>query len=150
MIPADKFKLITCVYLLLIKDGKILLSRRFNTGYKDGNYSLVAGHHDGGETIREAMVREAAEEAGIKINKDDLELVLTMHRWCGDHERIDLFFTVKTWEGEITNQEPHKCDDLSWFPLDQLPVNTVSCIRTAVDCYQRGIGYCEFGWDKNT
>ena len=144
----DRFKLIPSVYILLVKDNQILLLRRFQTGYEDGKYGLVAGHADGGETMKEAIIREAQEEAGIKMNKNDLELVLTMHRWCGDHERIDLFFTVKGWEGEIKNMESNKCDDLSWFPLDKLPENIITYIRAAINFYQRGEKYCEFGWVK--
>jgi hypothetical protein len=29
-------------YLILMKDNNVLLLRRFNTGYEDGNYSMIA------------------------------------------------------------------------------------------------------------
>jgi 8-oxo-dGTP diphosphatase len=148
MVNKERFKLIPSIYLILIKDNQILLLRRFQTGYEDGNYGLPAGHADGGETMKEAMAREALEEIGIRINKNDLELILTMHRWCGDHERMDLFFTIKNWEQEIRNMEPEKCDDLSWFSLDNLPKNVISYISNAIDCYKKGVRYCEFGWEN--
>jgi 8-oxo-dGTP pyrophosphatase MutT (NUDIX family) len=143
----ERFKLIPSVYAFFIKDGKILLLRRFQTGYEDGKYSLVAGHSDGGETMKSAMVREALEEAGVRLSPDNLELVHTMHRWCVDHERIDLFFAVKNWDGEIKNMEPNKCDDLSWFPLDKLPENIIPYIKSAISHYLIGEKYCEFGWE---
>jgi 8-oxo-dGTP pyrophosphatase MutT (NUDIX family) len=148
ILSSDRFKLIPSVYVLLIREGEILLLRRFQTGFEDGKYGLVAGHVDGGETMKKAMIREASEEAGITMADEDLELVLTMHRWCGNHERIDLFFTAKKWSGEVKNLEPEKCDDLSWFPLDTLPENTIPYIREAINCFQKGEKYSEFGWKK--
>ncbi len=130
----ERFKLIPSVYAFFIKNEKILLLRRFQTGFEDGKYGLVAGHADGGETMRNAIAREALEETGIKIKPDDIELVLTMHRWCGDHERIDLFFAIKDWSGEIKNMEPNKCDDLSWFSSEKLPANIIPYIQAAIDC----------------
>lgn len=144
----ERFKLIPEVYLILVKDRKILLSRRFQTGYEDGNYSMVAGHADGNETMREATAREAKEEANITIDPLKLKLILTMHRWCGDHERIGFYFIADKWDGEIKNTEPHKCDDLSWFSLNELPKNTLPYIQTVIDCYKKGINYYEFGWDR--
>lgn len=148
MADKERFKLIPSVYCFFIKEEKILFLRRYQTGFEDGKYGLPSGHADGGETMKEAMVREAAEEIGAKINTNDLDLAVTMHRWCGDRERIDFFFTVNRWQGEIANQEPEKCDDLSWFPLDQLPENTISYIKVAIDCYLKGKKYYEFGWAK--
>lgn len=143
----ERFKLIPSVYALFVREQKILFSRRYQTGFEDGKYGLPAGHADGGETMREALVRETLEEVGACINVNDPHLVLTMHRWCGDHERIDLFFIVERWDGEIRNMEPNKCNDLSWFPLSQLPENIIPYIRTAMDCYLKGEKYCEFGWN---
>ena len=67
------FRLPVAVHLLLVKDDRILLLRRYNTGYEDGNYSVVAGHVDGGEQLKSAMVREAREEAGLDISPSNLE-----------------------------------------------------------------------------
>lgn len=144
----ERFKLIPEVYLVLMRDGDILLSRRFQTGYEDGNYSMIAGHADGQETMRDAIAREALEEGGIVVNPQELEHMLTMHRWCGDHERIAFFFKADDWKGEIRNNEPNKCDDLRWFPLNRLPDNTIPYIRNAIDCCVNGVRYIEFAWDR--
>lgn len=145
----ERFKIIPSVYLIIEKNGKTLLSRRFQTGFEDGNYGLVSGHADGEETMREALSRETLEEIGININPLNFKHVLAMHRWCGDHERIDLFFTVDKWEGEIKNMELNKCDDLNWFPINNLPKNTIQYIQKAIECYSNGINYCEFGWEES-
>ena len=107
-----RFKLIPEVHLVLLNADRLLMLRRFNTGYEDGNYSLIAGHVDGGETFAQAMVREAFEETGLKLDSRDLKLALTMHR-RSDDERLSLFFTIEKWVGEPFNREPDKCDDLS-------------------------------------
>lgn len=97
----ERFKLVTAVHLILIEDGKILLQRRYNTGYEDGNYSVVAGHIDGNESVIKAMQREALEEAGIKIKEEDLEIVHVMHRKTPNRESIDYFLTCKKYDGKI-------------------------------------------------
>ena len=145
--PEKRFKLILSVYLIFIKDGKVLLLRRQNTGYEDGNYGLVAGHADGNESARDAACREALEEAGVRLNANDLVPAHFMHRRQAD-ERFDVFFKAGEWQGEIKNTEPEKCDDLSWFPLDDLPANTIPYIRQALECIQKSKVYSQFGWQR--
>ena len=145
-IMKERFKLIPTSHLILIKDSKILLLRRFNTGYEDGNYSVVAGHLDGDETFIQAMVREAKEEAGIDIKSNNLEVVHVMHRKCPNEERIDFFIQAKSWVGEPKIMEPHKCDDLSWFEIDNLPNNVIPYVRQAIGRIRNNVLYSEHGW----
>lgn len=137
------FKIIPAVFLILTKENKILLLRRANTGHMDGQYSMVAGHLEPNETLREGMKREALEEAGIIIELKNLQLNNVIHR-VGD-ERVDYFFVAEKWEGEPEIMEPYKCDDLSWFDLDNLPENTIYYIREAIENYKTGNTYSDFG-----
>ena len=144
----ERFKLRAAVYLVLIKDGKTLLSRRYNTGWMDGKYSLVAGHLDGGEKISDAMIREAFEEAGIKIKKKDLRPLKVLHRYStGGQEYIDFFFIADKWSVEPTIKEPNKCDDMSWFPTNHLPENILPYVKKVIENYKDGIPFVESGWE---
>ncbi len=139
----ERFKITPSVYLILIKDNKILLSRRHNTGYFDGNYSFPAGHLDGNETLKQAMVRETKEEIDVLLVPVDLELVHTMNRRIPDNERVDFFFTAKKWQGEPKIMESDKCDDLSWFESNNLPKNIIPYIKQAIDSFLNNIIYSE-------
>jgi 8-oxo-dGTP diphosphatase len=142
----DRFRAVVAVHLLLLRGDEVLLLRRANTGYEDGNYSVVAGHLDGNETASQAMVREAAEEAGIQVAQADLRFVHIMHRKeaAEAEERIDLFFSAKRWEREPEIGEPEKCGELRWASLDALPANMVPYVRVALEEFRQQRFYAEF------
>jgi 8-oxo-dGTP pyrophosphatase MutT (NUDIX family) len=145
----ERFRPHVAVLLFLIKDNQVLLQRRFKTGYADGWYSLISGHIDGNEQATNAMVREAKEEGGITIDPKNLHMVHIDHRISKDKkEYIDMFFTCSVWEGEPKIMEPHKHDDLSWFPIEKLPENTLPFVTNALKSYQNNIFYSEFGWNS--
>lgn len=143
----ERFKMPVAVHLFLIKGDKVLLLKRYNTGYEDGNYSVVAGHVDGNEDFVAAMIREAREEAGIEIDYSDMTPVQIMHRRSADEERIDYFLAARKWDGEITNMEPHKCEELRWFDISDLPVNMVPYVRYGIEKFKEGGVFTLFGWD---
>ena len=143
---AERFTLRAAVYLILINDRKTLLSRRFNTGWMDGKYSLIAGHLDGKEPIFDCMVREAKEEAGIIISKKDLEPVTVLHRYSTDQEYMDFFFVAEKWKGTPKVMEKNKCDDMSWFPINDLPKNTLPHVSEVIKRYKNTPAFSESGW----
>ena len=145
---SEKFKLVATVHIFLTNnEDEILLLRRFNTGYEDGKYSVVAGHIDGNEEVKAAAIREAKEEAGIEIQPSDIEVVGVMHR-KGTDERVDFFLAASRWNGSIVNVEPDKCDDLSWHSILDLPVNMVAYVRQALENYRKGEFFDSFGWKR--
>jgi 8-oxo-dGTP diphosphatase len=133
------------VHLFFFREHQILLLRRFNTGFRDGEYSVPAGHLDGGETVIAAAAREAAEEVGVQIEAQDIIFSSVMHRLDGE-ERVDFFVNVHKWPGEPFNAEPEKCDDLRWADVDRLPENTVPYVRRALSNHLNKIQFDEYGW----
>src|SRR5215218_4652363 len=119
------------VHLFFFREDQVLLIRRFNTGFADGQYSVPAGHLDGAETVIAAAAREAEEEVGVRLEAKNIQYSSVMHR-REDDERVDFFVHVQQWDGEPVNAEPHKCDDLRWAKLDDLPENTIPYIRRAL------------------
>lgn len=140
----ERHKSVLAVYLIVIKDGKTLLYLRQNSGYCDGMYSLIAGHVEKGETIEEAMIREANEEAGMELKPSNIELLSIMHRKSVADDRVDFFFKLKNWDGEIKNSEPEKCREMKFFDLKKMPSNTIAYVKKAIESSLNGIFFCEY------
>jgi len=146
----ERFSLRAAVYLLLVRDNHVLLSRRYQTGWQDGKYSMVAGHLDGGETVTAALIREAREEAGIEIDPKDARVVHTMHRKSKSNlEYIDFFVTTTKWSGSPIIMEPDKCDDLRWFDMNSLPTDILLHVRHALLSYTKDVPFSECGWQDD-
>ncbi len=143
----DRFHLIGAVFIILEKDGKVFLTRRQNTGWEDGKYSLTGGHLDGEETAKQAAIREAKEELGVTIDPNDVQFVNVSHL-ITNSERIHFTFIAKSWEGEPRNNEPEKADDGQWFDIDNLPENIMEVSKQTINWYKNNIVYTEFGWDN--
>lgn len=142
-----RFNFVSAVHLFLMKDNKVLLLRRHNTGYEDGKLSVVAGHLNGGEEIVEAAIREAKEEVGVEISPEWVEVRGVMHR-VSDDERIDWFVSAKQWRGKVVNRESEKCSEILWVDLDRLPEDIIPYVRRALGNMLVGRWFDSYGWEN--
>ncbi|MER6386191.1 NUDIX domain-containing protein [Streptomyces sp. NPDC001250] len=114
------------VMIILEHDGSVCLAERQGTGYADGKLNLPSGKVELGEDVFDAVIREAFEEIGVRIERDALHIVHVMYFRNPEGEtRVGWFFVASHWEGTPTNMEPHKCAGLEWHPAENLPENTV-------------------------
>ncbi|MFJ8674556.1 methyltransferase domain-containing protein [Streptomyces sp. NPDC093589] len=130
------------VHLVLRRGGEVLLARRSGTGYADGLLHAPSGHAEDGEDVRRAMIREAAEELGLRLRPEDLRVALVMQHRAPDpaaRPRIGWFFEAAYGAGgEPANREPDKCSQLDWFPWDGLPDDMVAYCRAGLDGIRAG------------
>lgn len=148
------FRVPVTVMIVIPQDNKILLGKRKNTGFMDGFYALPGGRHDGGESLTHAVIREAREEVGIICQPEDIEFSSFIHFNNTDTDKDILpeilyaTFKVNRFSGEVTNTEPHKCEELRFFPIDQLPNNMTDMSRRCIEQAFSNITYAEVDWGK--
>jgi len=144
----QRFTVVPSVYLFLVRESdlgpEVLLQMRRGTPYMDGWWACgAAGHVEQGESALAAAVREAREELGIEIDSKDLRPVATMHRTNAlndpQEERMDLFFEVRTWQGEPHLAEPDKAAELAWWSLDAPPETLVPHEAQALEVLAAGL-----------
>ncbi len=136
------------VYVIMERDGEALFLHRSGSSYLNGTYMLPGGGVEPGESPSDAAVREVKEEVDVDIDPSTLEGAHVMFRGAHDEtgERVDIFLKTSTWEGEPTNNEPHKCDELIWFPLGDIPETVPEYVVKALEHTLNGEGYSEFDW----
>ena len=94
-------------------------------GFGAGRYNGVGGKLDEGETIEQAVIREASEEIGIIVSETNLvkvaELAFTFpHR--PDFNQLVHVYTTTVWDNEPTESEEMKP---SWFSVPEIPYATM-------------------------
>lgn len=140
----ERYMMKAAAYLCLYREqnGKkqVLLQLRQNTGYMDGKYDMVAsGHVEQGESLMQTLVREAKEEAGIEIARDDLEFVMLFDEASEGYYKV--FFRVKRYTGEPKIMEPEKCAGHLWADLDSLPAEMIPHLPSVLKNIELGIYY---------
>lgn len=124
---AGRHWLVPAAYLFLLDEaGRVLLQLRSGTGFMDGHWAAAAaGHVDPGESVLQAVRREAREELGIAVDAEDLLPLTVMHRnqrsGSAIDQRVDFFFAARRWSGEPRVMEPGKSAGLRWAALADLP-----------------------------
>jgi 8-oxo-dGTP diphosphatase len=130
---------------IIIKDNKILMLKRSSANqFAPGHYSLPGGKLEKGESFKQALQRELAEELGITVKENDLEFIHIFYRVGTDGELVAVVFKGLQWLGTPINKEPHKHEELKWIPLDTLPNNVVPAHKKVLNALVTGDKYSEF------
>jgi 8-oxo-dGTP diphosphatase len=130
----DRFQITSAVFALLVKDNAVLLLKRANTGWMDGYYDFPAGHLESDETFQEGVVRELEEETGIVVDAEKAELVHIAQSYMeGGKPYFNFFFRISKWSGEPKICEPHRCSDMHYFKINELPENIVPYTKAAIE-----------------
>ena len=121
------------------KEKEILILYRQNTGHFDDMYDLPGGHLEKDEDIFDGMIREAKEEIGITIKREDMEIIHIYHR--NKKGALKFVFKVSKYEGTIKNAEPDICKELKWVNINDLPENIVPSIKSELKNIKNNIYY---------
>lgn len=133
---SERFKIIPAIFAVLIDEkDRVLLQRRYCTGYMDSYYDFPSGHLEEGETLQAGAARELREETGIIINANKLVLLHINQNYIeAQKPYINFMFLCREWQGIPRIGESEKCDHLDFFKLSELPKITpqVQCTLTAL------------------
>ncbi|MBC7777333.1 MAG: NUDIX domain-containing protein [Phycisphaerae bacterium] len=136
--------LIFAVRLILEENGQLLFLRQ--TKRNGGRYTLIGGNVEEHEFAREALAREAKEEASIHVDPDDLTLVHTLHRHKlkKGETLLVLYFKASRFSGEPESMEVKKFKDVAWFSPNELPEEVSEPTRHVLKCINNTEIYSEF------
>jgi ADP-ribose pyrophosphatase YjhB (NUDIX family) len=136
--------LIFAVRLILEENGKLLFLRQ--TKRNGGRYTLIGGNVEEQEFAREALAREAKEEADIHVEPDDLTLVHVLHRHKlqKNETLLVLYFKAARFWGEPESLETKKFKDVAWFAPHEMPEEVSMPTRHVLECLNKGKIYSEF------
>jgi ADP-ribose pyrophosphatase YjhB (NUDIX family) len=136
--------LIFAVRLILEENGKLLFLRQ--TKRNGGRYTLIGGNVEEHEFAREALAREAKEEADIHVNPENLSLVHVLHRHklAKGQTLLVLYFKASKFIGEPESRETHKFKDVAWLPAENLSDEVSKPTVHVLNCIRRNEIYSEF------
>jgi isopentenyldiphosphate isomerase len=114
-------------HVWIVSGRRVLLQRR---AYVKENYPgmwdvSAAGHLSAGETSVEAAVRETFEELGLRINREELQLIGVTRESCllndgtyVDHELHDVFIVRRQVELDTLSLDPAEVAEVMWVDGD--------------------------------
>jgi len=144
MVERQLVKLV--VYILLERNGKILLGKRKNA-FGEGNYSTPAGHIEKSESVLECAKRELLEETGINVDSFEFKCVKLLKDYKINGVTADPYVAfcvaAKNWDGEPKNLEPDKNEGWEWYSLDKLPEPMFPPVKMLVECINNSLPFID-------
>jgi len=119
---------------LVDADGRVLIAKRPLGKPMEGLWEFPGGKVDEGETPEESLIRELAEELGIKVSTACLApFVFTSHSYDSFHLLMPLYL-CRRWEGFVAAREHEaiawvRPDRLCDYPMPPADVPLVAWLR---------------------
>ncbi|MEV5437675.1 NUDIX domain-containing protein [Streptomyces sp. NPDC052682] len=107
--------------------------------HRHGTWELPGGTVEPGEALPEAVVRELAEETGLRAHPDDVRLLGTLLDDAGGVVRVTVAAQVTSWRGDPADQPGERVGRWRWFPLDRLPDQLFVCSAQALTAWRPGL-----------
>ena len=133
--------ILTARLLLEYREHTLYLSQAKSNGE---SFTLPGGKIEGEEYAKEALIREAFEEAGVILSKKSLHLVHVVYKKLHSTTEIIFFFRSAAWKGELKVKEPDKFKDTVWLPNDEPPSRLPAVIKSAMDKIAKGKIFSQF------
>lgn len=115
---------ITVCYMCHDGEGNYLFQKRGeNCRDERGRWDTGGGALEFGETVEEALHKELMEEYGVAPLETEFlgfRDVFREHEGQQTHW-LSLNFRIRVDRNQAYNAEPHKFEEIGWFPLNNLP-----------------------------
>jgi ADP-ribose pyrophosphatase YjhB (NUDIX family) len=113
---------------MILNQGRVLLGKRHTDPNKadsdlhgEGTWTMPGGKLEFQETLIDGVYRETLEEAGIKINKDNLRVISVADDIVHDNHYVTIGFLCEDFEGEVEVMEPDEITEWKWYDINELP-----------------------------
>ena len=117
------------------KDEILFMKRGAKAKNEIGCWALIGGALDFGETLEQGIIREVFEEANIKI-KLDSQIPSYDHILPEENQHwVAHVFVTHIIEGEPKNMETEKCEEIAWFPKNNLPHPIAKMSQKAIEYF---------------
>lgn len=103
-------------------DDRVFLAKRGKEARNEsGKWEFPGGAVEFGETLEQALVREVMEEYGFAIEVQAL-LDVVNHLIPGEKQHwVSPTYLCRIKSGTPGIKEPHKCDEIGWYALEEIP-----------------------------
>lgn len=143
MKKGEDFVGVVVVYFCHDGKGNVLMSKRSeNCRDEWGTWDCGGGGLEHGDTVEETLRKEIAEEYCTNVLEHEFLGYRDMHR---EHEGrpthwVALDFKVLVDPATVRNGEPHKFEEVRWFPVGDLPEPLHSGVAKLVEIYKDKLG----------